>query len=49
MKQLFGVYVFSEIVLKAGCLWVSVRVEDVQAMLFKIVYGSGEYKLMSLV
>ena len=33
---------FIEIDVKSGCLWVSVRVEDVQAMLFKIVYGPGE-------
>ena len=40
---------FIEIDVKPDCLWVSVRVEDVQAMLLKIVYGPGEYSWMSLV
>ena len=40
---------FIEIDVKSDCLWVSVRVEDVQTMLYKIVYGSGECLLMSLV
>jgi hypothetical protein len=41
--------VFIEIDVKSGCLRVSVMGEDVWTMLFKIVYGPGEYKLMSLV
>ena len=49
MNQSFGIFAFSEIDAKSGCLWVSVGIEDVQTMLFKIVYGPGEYCLMSLV
>ena len=40
---------FIEIDVKSGCLRVSVMGEDVWTMLYKIVYGSGECLLMSLV
>jgi hypothetical protein len=43
MNQSLGIFAFSEIDVKSGCLRVSVGTEDVKTILFKIVYGPGEY------